>query len=136
MAHEYFTHKGVLFPSLFYSPAALSYVENEFQVRDDDIFNVTYPKSGTHWMLEILSLIRCDGDPGWVHSVLNWERAPWVGSQKGLEAALKYPPPRLLCSHLPVQLFPRSLQGSKAKVRGGKQGLRVGIEGHRQGVGQ
>uniref|UniRef100_A0A8C3FHK7 Sulfotransferase n=1 Tax=Chrysemys picta bellii TaxID=8478 RepID=A0A8C3FHK7_CHRPI len=120
MAREYFTHKGVLFPCLDYSPEKLSYVENEFQVRDDDIFNIAYLKSGTNWMLEILSLIRCDGDPGWVRSVLNWERAPWVESQLGLEAALKYPPPRLLCSHLPVQLFPKSLQRSKAKVRGGR----------------
>ncbi|CAM5176293.1 unnamed protein product [Eretmochelys imbricata] len=116
MAREYFTHKGLLFPCLDYSPEVLSYVENEFQVQDDDVFNVTYPKSGTNWMLEILSLIRCDGDPGWVRSVLNWERAPWVDNQNGLKAALKYPPPRLICSHLPVQLFPKSLQRSKAKI--------------------
>ncbi|XP_026517456.1 sulfotransferase family cytosolic 2B member 1-like [Terrapene carolina triunguis] len=122
MACDYFTHKGVQFPCLDYSPEVLSNVENEFQVRDNDVFNITYPKSGTNWMAEILSLIRCDGDPGWVRSVLNWERAPWVENRTGLEAALKYPPPRLLSSHLPVQLFPKSLQGSKAKVRGGRAG--------------
>ncbi|XP_067399018.1 sulfotransferase 2B1-like isoform X3 [Emydura macquarii macquarii] len=72
--------------------------------------------AGTNWMLEILSLIRCEGDPGWVRSVPNWERAPWVEHKVGLEAALKYPPPRLLCSHLPVQLFPKSLQRSEAKI--------------------
>nr|XP_006114832.1 sulfotransferase family cytosolic 2B member 1-like isoform X1 [Pelodiscus sinensis]XP_014424881.1 sulfotransferase family cytosolic 2B member 1-like isoform X1 [Pelodiscus sinensis] len=116
MEREYFTHKGVLFSSPDYSPEELSYVENEFQVRDDDVFNVTYPKSGTNWMLEILSLIRCDGDPGWVRSVLSWDRAPWVEHYLGLEAALKYPSPRLLCSHLPVQLFPKSLKCSKAKI--------------------
>ncbi|XP_043357935.1 LOW QUALITY PROTEIN: sulfotransferase 2B1-like [Dermochelys coriacea] len=116
MARQYFTHKGVLFPCLDYSPEALSYVENEFQVRDNDVFNVTYPNSGTNWMLEILSLIHCDGDPDWVRSVLNWERAPWVNNQIGLKAALKYPTPRLICSHLPVQLFPKSLQRSKAKI--------------------
>uniref|UniRef100_A0A8C8SVW7 Sulfotransferase n=1 Tax=Pelusios castaneus TaxID=367368 RepID=A0A8C8SVW7_9SAUR len=116
MAAEYLTHKGVLFPGVDYSPETLSYLENEFQVRDDDVFNVTYPKSGTNWMLEILSLIRCEGDPGWVRSVLNWDRAPWIETQTGLEAALKYPSPRLLTSHLPVQLFPRSWQHSKAKV--------------------
>uniref|UniRef100_A0A8C3XQC6 Sulfotransferase n=1 Tax=Chelydra serpentina TaxID=8475 RepID=A0A8C3XQC6_CHESE len=75
---------------------------------------LTLSSPGTNWMREILCLIRCDGDPGWVRSVLNWDRAPWVESQ--LESALKYPAPRLLCSHLPVQLFPKSLQGSKAKV--------------------
>uniref|UniRef100_A0A8C8REH5 Sulfotransferase n=1 Tax=Pelusios castaneus TaxID=367368 RepID=A0A8C8REH5_9SAUR len=71
---------------------------------------------GTNWMLEILSLIRCEGDPGWVRSVLNWDRAPWIDNQTGLEAALKYPSPRLLTSHLPLQLFPKSWQHSKAKV--------------------
>ncbi|CAM4677899.1 unnamed protein product, partial [Lepidochelys olivacea] len=116
MAREYFTHKGLLFPCLDYSPEALSYVENEFQVRDDDVFNVTYPKSGTNWMLEIVSLIRCDGDPGWVRNVLNWERGPWLETHLGMEVTLKYPPPRLLSSHLPVQLFPKSLQRSKAKI--------------------
>uniref|UniRef100_A0A8C8VKD2 Sulfotransferase n=1 Tax=Pelusios castaneus TaxID=367368 RepID=A0A8C8VKD2_9SAUR len=116
MDGEYFTHKRVLFPCSVYSPETLSSVENEFQVRDDDLFNITYPKSGTNWMLEILSLIRCEGDPGWVRSVPNWDRAPWVESNHGLEAALKYPPPRLLSSHLPVQLFPNSLQRSQAKI--------------------
>uniref|UniRef100_A0A452GUQ6 Sulfotransferase n=1 Tax=Gopherus agassizii TaxID=38772 RepID=A0A452GUQ6_9SAUR len=79
---------------------------------------LTFSSLGTNWMREILSLIRSDGDPGWVRSVLNWDRAPWVESRSGLEAALKYPPPRLLCSHLPIHLFPKSLQRSKAKVRG------------------
>ncbi|XP_006038618.2 sulfotransferase family cytosolic 2B member 1-like isoform X1 [Alligator sinensis] len=116
MATQYFPYKGVLFPCFDYSPETLSYVESQFQVRDDDIFNVTYPKSGTNWMLEILSLIRCDGDPSWVRSVLNWDRAPWIETKTGLATALKYPPPRLLTSHLPLQLFPRSFQGSQAKV--------------------
>uniref|UniRef100_A0A8C8SU23 Sulfotransferase n=1 Tax=Pelusios castaneus TaxID=367368 RepID=A0A8C8SU23_9SAUR len=115
MADQFFTHKGVMFSTLDYLPDTLSYVENEFQVRDDDVFNITYPKSGSTWMLEILSLIRCEGDPGWVRSVLNWYRAPWV--EYHLETALKYPPPRLLSSHLPIQLFPKSFQHSKAKVR-------------------
>uniref|UniRef100_A0A8C5F1D3 Sulfotransferase n=1 Tax=Gopherus evgoodei TaxID=1825980 RepID=A0A8C5F1D3_9SAUR len=97
MAREYFTHKGVLFPCLDYSPENLSYVENEFQVQDDDVFNITYPKSGR---VEL----------GCVY------RASWVEHGPGLEATLKYPPPRLLCSHLPVQLFPKSLQRSKAKI--------------------
>uniref|UniRef100_A0A8C8VLP4 Sulfotransferase n=1 Tax=Pelusios castaneus TaxID=367368 RepID=A0A8C8VLP4_9SAUR len=117
MATEYIFHKGVLFPIMNYSPETLSFVENEFQVRDDHVFNVTYPKSGTNWMLEILSLIRYGGDPSWVCSVLNWKRAPWMESQTGLEAALKYLPPRLLTSYLPIQLFPKSWHHSKEKVK-------------------
>ncbi|XP_074837351.1 sulfotransferase 2A1-like [Carettochelys insculpta] len=116
MASEYITYKGVLFPGLLYFPEELSYLEDKFLVWDDDLFIVTSPSQGTNWMLEILSLIRCDGDPGWVLSVLNWDRAPWLESQQWLKSALKYPSPRLLCSHLPSQLFPKSLQRSKAKI--------------------
>lgn len=39
-------YKGFPFPTLGYSEEVLSYVENEFQVLDDDIVNLTYPKSG------------------------------------------------------------------------------------------
>ncbi|XP_014455492.1 sulfotransferase 2B1 isoform X1 [Alligator mississippiensis] len=116
MAAQFFTYKGIPFPCLEYSPETLDYVDRQFQVQDDDIFNITYPKAGTNWMLEILSLIRCDGDPSWVRSVLNLRRAPWIETNRGLQIALRYPPPRLLSSHLPIQLFPRSFQGSQAKV--------------------
>ncbi|XP_075770434.1 sulfotransferase 2B1-like isoform X11 [Pelodiscus sinensis] len=41
---------------------------------------------------------------------------PWFTTRLGLEAALNYPPPRLLTCHLPIQLFPTSFFGSRAKV--------------------
>ncbi|XP_074872109.1 sulfotransferase 2B1-like isoform X3 [Carettochelys insculpta] len=118
MLRQSFSYKGVLFPAEadIYSPESISYAENHFQVLDDDIFNVTYPKSGSNWMLEILSLIREDGDVSWCHSMPSWERGPWVeasGSRDRLEDAKR---PRIVSSHLPVQLFPKSFWGSKAKV--------------------
>ncbi|XP_074837542.1 sulfotransferase 2B1-like [Carettochelys insculpta] len=116
LACKYFSHKVVLFPCMNYSSEALNYLENEFHFHDDDVFNITYPKSGTHWMLEILSLLHRDRDPGWGRSVRNWDRAPWIDNHSGLKDALKYPSPRLLSSHLPAQLFPKSLQCSKAKI--------------------
>ncbi|XP_067170394.1 sulfotransferase 2B1 [Apteryx mantelli] len=116
MFKEYFQYKGISFPGLIYSPRALEAAHNDFQVLDDDVFNVTYQKSGTVWMLEILSLIRSDGDPSWCRTVPNWDRAPWFETVLGLGRAQRNPPPRLISSHLPVQLFAKSFFSSKAKV--------------------
>ncbi|NXT97601.1 ST2A1 sulfotransferase, partial [Buphagus erythrorhynchus] len=86
-------------------------------------------------MLEILSLIRQDGDPRWCRSVPNWERGPWLETLLGYRRARgnarpriisSHLPasrrargnarPRIISSHLPVHLFPRAFFGSKAKV--------------------
>ena len=45
---EYFRYKGIPFPVGMYSPESLSLAENTDNVRDEDIFIVTYPKSGTY----------------------------------------------------------------------------------------
>ncbi|XP_028928923.1 sulfotransferase 2B1 isoform X1 [Ornithorhynchus anatinus] len=112
----YFKYKGINFPIGIYSPESLSVAENEFEALDGDIFIVTYPKSGTIWMIEILSLILHDGDPTWARSVPNWERAPWYETVVGPERLRNRPPPRLIASHLPIQLFAKSFFSSNAKV--------------------
>uniref|UniRef100_A0A8D2J9V3 Sulfotransferase n=1 Tax=Varanus komodoensis TaxID=61221 RepID=A0A8D2J9V3_VARKO len=99
-----------------HSVETLSFVENEFQLLDDDTVVVTYPKSGTFWMQEILGLIRHDGDPSRVQNLGLPQRPPWIEHEYCLKRALALPPPRLLSSHLPFQLFPKSFLHSKAKV--------------------
>ncbi|KAG8521379.1 Sulfotransferase family cytosolic 2B member 1 [Galemys pyrenaicus] len=116
MSGEYFTYKGILFPSGLYSPESISFAENTASVLDDDIFIITYPKSGTNWMIEILCLIVKNGDPSWVRSVPIWERAPWCETVVSGFRVLDPPLPRLLSSHLPIQLFTKSFFKSKAKV--------------------
>ncbi|XP_060111691.1 sulfotransferase 2B1-like [Heteronotia binoei] len=116
MFKEYFQYKGVNFPHIIYSEQVLQLVENSFQVRDDDVFNVTYQKSGTVWMLEILSLILRNGDPTWCQSIPNWDRAPWYETVMGYRKALTNKSPRLISSHLPIQLFAKSFFKSKAKI--------------------
>nr|XP_020634432.1 sulfotransferase family cytosolic 2B member 1-like [Pogona vitticeps] len=112
----YFTYKGIPLPTMGYSEESLSYMENEFQLLDDDVVTVSYPKSGTNWMLEILGLIWHDGDPSWVQSVFMANRSPWIETVDGLNVALNYPPPRFLTTHLPFQFFPKSFLHSKCKV--------------------
>lgn len=46
LSGEYFRYKGIPFPVGIYSPESISITENA-EVRDDDIFIITYPKSGT-----------------------------------------------------------------------------------------
>ncbi|NXS55211.1 ST2B1 Sulfotransferase, partial [Brachypteracias leptosomus] len=112
MPVHYVTYGGIKFPPAYNSEQSLSFAHNEFLVRDDDTFNITYPKSGTRgtvWMTEILSLIRSRGCPGWNRAVLNSTRL-------GLGSALSQPPPRLLTSHLPRHIFPKSFSRSRAEV--------------------
>lgn len=52
MPVHYVTYKGIKFPPAYNSEHSLSFAHNEFLVRDDDVFNVTYPKSGTAGVAE------------------------------------------------------------------------------------
>ncbi|XP_073512380.1 sulfotransferase 2B1-like isoform X2 [Phyllobates terribilis] len=117
MSDLYKEYKGVLFLNRRTTKEDLEFVENEFQVRDDDIYNITYPKSGTTWMIEILSLIQKNGDPSWSNTVPNWERVPWI-EELDVAQRLQHSEehPRLISSHLPKHIFMKSFNDSKAKV--------------------
>nr|XP_044616173.1 sulfotransferase 2B1 [Equus asinus] len=115
LSGEYFRYKGVPFPVGIYSPESVRIAENA-DVQDDDVFIVTYPKSGTTWMIEIVSLILKDGDPSWIRSVPIWERAPWCETIMGAFSLPGQSSPRVMSSHLPIQLFPKDFFNSKAKV--------------------
>ncbi|XP_075696102.1 sulfotransferase 2B1-like isoform X2 [Rhinoderma darwinii] len=114
---NYFQHKGIYFASVIYSQERLQYLENEFHVCEDDVYIVSYPKSGTTWMMEILSLIRRNGDFTWCREVPNYMRIPWLDvSGIGEQLVVGCQSPRFLSSHLPIQCFPKYLSSSKAKV--------------------
>ncbi|XP_035305069.1 bile salt sulfotransferase 1-like isoform X2 [Cricetulus griseus] len=94
---------------------SLSFAQN-FLVKDDDVFLVTYPRSGTHWMCEILSLIVSKGDPTWVQTVNIHQRIPWVEYSNSQKVLMDQDRPHLMVTHLPIQLFPKSYFTSKAKI--------------------
>ncbi|XP_063797705.1 sulfotransferase 2B1-like [Pseudophryne corroboree] len=116
MAFDYFTYKGIRFINNIYTEEGLNYAENGFEVWDDDVYNVTYPKSGTNWMIQILNLIKHKGDATLSNSVPIYERSPWYETIAA-EAQIKVlVPPRIITSHLPFNMFAKSFFKSKAKI--------------------
>ncbi|KAM6154398.1 sulfotransferase 2A1 [Erethizon dorsatum] len=89
---------------------------DKFVLEDEDIFIVSYPKSGTNWVIEIVCLIHSKGDPKWIQSVPIWHRCAVLESKTGQELINGKERPSFISSHLPFHLFPKSLFSSKAKV--------------------
>ncbi|XP_012863470.1 sulfotransferase 2A1 isoform X1 [Echinops telfairi] len=116
MASDYLWFEGIPFPSVGYRTEDLKSVKNEFVVRDGDVIMLSFPKSGTNWLREIISLIYSKGDPNWIRSVPIWDRSPWLETKAGYEQLQKKEGARIYTSHLPIQLFPKSFFDSKAKM--------------------
>lgn len=108
-------YKGFLLPKLAHTEESLQYLEN-FKVKDDDVFAVTYPKSGTTWMQNILPPLLNGGDLTPVQTVPNWDRAPWLEEIRAAVVLDERPSPRAIVSHMPYRLMPSSFYKSKAKV--------------------
>ncbi|XP_056681474.1 3-beta-hydroxysteroid sulfotransferase-like isoform X2 [Monodelphis domestica] len=107
---------GRLLPPHFYDMEKIQRTRDELEVGDQDVFIVTFPKSGTHWMVEIVSLIYSKGDPTWVKSSPMWKRSACVEINYAVEMVKDKAKPRLFTSHLPIHLFPKAYFTSKAKM--------------------
>ncbi|XP_032119052.1 bile salt sulfotransferase-like [Sapajus apella] len=108
--------EGLPMPSILTNVETLCFAREEFLVRDDDVIIVSYPRSGTHWIIEILNLIHVNGDPTWIQTVPVFLRSPWIEDAHLQKDLINRNGPRLMVSHLPVQLFPRSYFNCNAKV--------------------
>ncbi|XP_028979738.2 cytosolic sulfotransferase 1 [Esox lucius] len=94
-----------------------------FQARPDDILIATYPKAGTTWISYILDLLYFgQSAPERQTSLPIFMRVPFLESDfrvlpPGTEVADKLPTsPRLIKTHLPVQLVPKSFWEQNCKV--------------------
>lgn len=115
-ADLYTLYKGVYLPALVHTPESLKYYE-DFKFRSDDILIVTYPKSGTTWMQEVLPLVVSGGDPASVESLPNWDRVPWLEETRALTLSLEdHPSPRLMTTHFTPSMMPTSFHQAKPKV--------------------
>ncbi|XP_074006864.1 amine sulfotransferase-like [Numenius arquata] len=109
-----FEYKGVY----FVTNTSLEYVASleDFEIRDSDIFLATYPKSGTVWTQNILSLIIHEGHRNGTENMETMDRIPWLEyNLKNMDYA-NLPLPRVFATHLPYYLVPRDLRKKRACV--------------------
>ncbi|XP_063299565.1 amine sulfotransferase-like [Pelobates fuscus] len=124
MAHEQlndnanptlFYHKGICFNTALTTPEWIDSLEH-LEIRDSDIFLVTYPKSGTIWTQQILSLILNEGHRKGTEAIDNMARAPWIESNLYNIDFKTRPDPRLFSSHLPYYLMPKGTRKRRGKI--------------------
>uniref|UniRef100_G1U4V2 Sulfotransferase n=1 Tax=Oryctolagus cuniculus TaxID=9986 RepID=G1U4V2_RABIT len=108
---------GICFPGYLHSPESLQ-AACAFQFQDTDVLLATFPKSGTTWMQQILSLIFCEGDLRPIHHCPSWARMPWLEhiSFQGFLAQMDPARPRLLTTHLQARALAPALKKSNARV--------------------
>ncbi|KTG42031.1 hypothetical protein cypCar_00021760 [Cyprinus carpio] len=109
------TFHSIMFPGHMHTKDSLNYATN-FQFQDTDTVIVTYPKSGTTWMQEIITLVLGKGDPTIAQTQPNWARAPWLEQYYCDDVLKASTGPRIITTHLPYHLLAPVLQHSKAKV--------------------
>ncbi|XP_059556112.1 amine sulfotransferase-like [Myotis daubentonii] len=107
--------KGYNFESSFVDADFLENLD-DFEIRDDDVFIITYLKSGTTWTQQILSLIYFEGHRNRTEDLATLVRIPFLEYNILKTDCLNRPSPRLFCSHLPYYLVPKGLKSKKAKI--------------------
>ncbi|KAM6967543.1 sulfotransferase family 2, cytosolic sulfotransferase 3 [Aplochiton taeniatus] len=111
----YISHHGLLLPTVAHTKESLEFA-HQFPVQDSDLFVVTYPKSGTTWMQEIIPLVLNGGDLTPVQTIPNWDRVPWLEETRTALVMDSLTSPRAMVSHMPYHLMPSAFYSSKSKV--------------------
>ncbi|XP_078662010.1 sulfotransferase 1B1-like isoform X2 [Branchiostoma floridae x Branchiostoma belcheri] len=114
--HEY---QGIRFPGEI-SKETLDVIP-DYPVRDNDIFVVTYPKAGTNWMIEIVNkVMKAAGKMATPeeHSMWCFElQMPGLDEKPRHELMKDAPSPRIIHTHLPLQLAPKMVANPTGKVK-------------------
>ncbi|MBZ3876422.1 Ran-specific GTPase-activating protein [Sciurus carolinensis] len=72
MTDDHVWFEGLPFPIVGYSSELIKEACTKFVIKDEDTVMVSHPKSGSHWLMEILCLIHSKGDTKWIQSVPIW----------------------------------------------------------------
>uniref|UniRef100_A0A671Z0U9 Sulfotransferase n=1 Tax=Sparus aurata TaxID=8175 RepID=A0A671Z0U9_SPAAU len=109
-----FRYKNYNFPIKYTTAEYIDSLQS-FEIRDSDIFLVTYPKSGSIWTQQIIISI-CELAGGLNEYPNNYEQMPWLEFLEGREDYSLRPSPRLFSSHLTPALMPPGLKDKKGKI--------------------
>nr|XP_042701513.1 amine sulfotransferase-like [Chrysemys picta bellii] len=110
-----FKHKGFYFHPGHVTPEYIDSLE-DFEIRDSDVFVVTYPKSGNVWIQNILSFIYHEGHRDGTENMKIIARVPWLEYNVHNMDYVHRPSSRLFTTHLPYYLVPRDLRNRREKV--------------------
>lgn len=119
-----YEHRGIQF-SLLTTPPSTWKDLKQFQVRHDDVFVISYPKSGSHWLMEIIQLLYNGGDRSKVdQSNLNTalemcnEQVDVENnaSVPGYKKMADWDSPRIIQTHCFKDLLPPQVWQKKTKV--------------------
>ncbi|XP_042345981.1 amine sulfotransferase-like isoform X2 [Plectropomus leopardus] len=116
--YELVPHRGFKLISGIHDPDDVDQIYN-LEIRDSDVFVVTYPKSGTIWMQQILLLLEAKGDLTAIsqnENYSNGDLVPWIELIGNRETFITAPSPRLRVTHLQLHLMPSAISQRKGKV--------------------
>jgi hypothetical protein len=99
-------YEGDIFTLALSEKTAPTYLGGTFKTRSDDLFIMTYPKSGTHWLSYITDQIAKKS------SLQRLEKDNYIGGVPFLDITpptelASLPSPRAMYSHLPYRFAPR-----------------------------
>ncbi|XP_077326748.1 amine sulfotransferase-like [Lithobates pipiens] len=110
-----FKHKGIYFYAGATTPEKIDLLE-QMEIRDSDVFIVAYPKSGTIWAQQVLSLIIYEGHRNGSEHIDNLTRAPWIEYNSYNIDFNSKKSPRLFTAQLPYYLMPKDVGFKRAKI--------------------
>uniref|UniRef100_A0A8C6XD00 Sulfotransferase n=1 Tax=Naja naja TaxID=35670 RepID=A0A8C6XD00_NAJNA len=119
-----FMYDGVLYPTMICCPETLNRVHT-FRAREDDIILVSYPKTGSNWVGEILTQLEIasgkyeeDEQKRRQQMVQELSLFPFLefGDPEKFERMEKLPSRRVIRTHLIPRKLPRSLFEKKTKI--------------------